>query len=104
MPTYSVIWNLALILNTTISGKYKLIIITQIKFTIEKYANLADCKDIFDNEGDLSWKTKLLYKGINNKFFQLILKLIPGKIIKNMVDKNGINYYDTAYPYHNGQS
>ena len=59
----------------------------------KKYSNMADCKNIYDNGVTLSWKTKLLYKGINNKFFQLILKLIPGKIIKNMVDKNGINYY-----------
>lgn len=59
----------------------------------EKYANLADCKNVFDNDVKLSFKTKLLYKGINNKFFQFFLKLIPAKIIKNMVDKNGINYY-----------
>ena len=60
----------------------------------EKYANLADCKNVFENDVKLSFKTKLLYKGINNKFFKLILNLIPSKIIKTLVDKNGINYYN----------
>ena len=59
----------------------------------EKYAKLADCEKFLNNDMKLSLKTKILYKGINNKFFQLILKSIPSKIIKNIVDKNGINYY-----------
>ena len=59
----------------------------------EKYANMADCKNMLDMDVKLSWKTKLLYGGVNNKFFQLILKSIPRKIVKDMADKTGINYY-----------
>lgn len=57
----------------------------------EEYAEKVGLKEvIFNNDNDIDLKNKIFYNASKNKGSQLILKIIPTKIIHNILGKNTV--------------
>lgn len=62
----------------------------------ERYAKLADIYDKVINYKDLpTFKLKILYKGIDNKFIRFLLNMIPNNIFENIVNNFDKSYFES---------
>lgn len=56
----------------------------------KKYAEKANHTEVIHYLDELPLKAKMFYKGMNNNWIKLILKIIPGSIVRIFVNKNAL--------------
>ena len=59
----------------------------------KEYAEKAGCDDVICYIESPSLKAKLFYKATDNNLLKFILKLIPKKLVKNIIDKGSTENY-----------
>lgn len=62
--------------------------------TFKKYATKVNQTAIINYLTDLPLKPKIFYKATNNKFTRLILNMIPGVLVRSLVNKNALKQVD----------
>lgn len=60
----------------------------------KEYAFKADYSDVIEYLDELPLKSKMFYKGMDNRLIGMILKMIPTSIVKTFVNKNAIRQID----------
>lgn len=55
-----------------------------------KYAKKVDCEYVIQYLDDLPLKAKIFYMGTYNPFIKFLLKLIPSKLVRKLINRNAI--------------
>lgn len=56
----------------------------------KEYANKVNHAEVIQYLDELPLKAKMFYKGMNNKGIKLILKIIPGSMVRMLVNRNAL--------------
>ena len=55
-----------------------------------KYAELVDCEDVIDYSVQLPQKHVMFYRVMNNPLGKVLLKLVPGLMVRKVINKNAL--------------
>lgn len=56
----------------------------------KEYAEKVNCTEIIDYLDELPLKAKMFYKGMDNKVIGLLLKIVPARAVRKLVNKNAL--------------